>query len=779
MKLISYRKNIYSQNGEDGIIEEILNRLNIKEGSFVEFGALDGVTFSNTYNLLKNKNWQGFYIESDKNNYFHLEKLKEIYKEKLIILNERVEIKGESSLDNLIKKHTNFSKEFDLLSIDIDSFDYQIFENLQEYKPTIIIIEVESTIHPPKEQIHDGIKNFRTSFSSMAKLGQTKGYTAICHTGNIIFIKNDKLNQIKLEEEYIQNPSQLFLSKGWYFQNPGTAQTISWKEEFKKNIFSFNIENNLDFYKKENFQNQLSICKFFDNYKNNEKFNLHFYWQDYGSPFNEKHALSIKSAITTQNLNNCKIILWSNKDLSENEYFKPLLPFIEHKIWDMQKQLKDFGLENLSKILQSDKGIPALVHTADLFKILSTGLYGGISSDLDVIFLKDFSPLLNYEFTYFWPLINSQNNAIVRIDYQSDFFKNIIQVLKNNSNFNNLNESLYKKVRENFKDYSIFPTSWFDGDWLNIDFKDNFKSNKKQLFYDDAFAWHWHNHWNEPVEKDSKFDIYKNRIDKNFYNILNMNKTVSEDFAINKTIYCFWLSKNEMNDKRKECLNSIIKYSESKVELITLNNLEQYILKDHPLHEGFKYLSAVHKSDYLRSYFMHFYGGGYTDIKENKNSWKQAFELLDKNHNLYGVGYRAFLGCFFSNQNLNKFLNKNLKYLIGNSAFIFKKQTQLTLDWYKSIELHMDSILQDLKKYPAQYNRDQRVTNGTLLTLWELGVKNLRKDYFYPLEWEEIQGQIFYPLIYKYKENISYILKGPSISGNCAENYGCHIEKEI
>lgn len=242
MKLISYRKNIYSQNGEDGIIEEILKRLDIKIGSFVEFGALDGVTFSNTYNLLKNKNWQGFYIESDKKNYFHLEKLKEIYKERLTILNERVEIQGESSLDNLIKKHTNFSKEFDLLSIDIDSFDYQIFESLQEYKPTIIIIEIESTIHPPKERIHDGIKNFRTSFSSMVKLGQTKGYTAVCHTGNIIFVRNDKLNQIKLEEEYIKNPEQLFLFKGWFFENPSKVRSISWKEEIEnelETIFNF------------------------------------------------------------------------------------------------------------------------------------------------------------------------------------------------------------------------------------------------------------------------------------------------------------------------------------------------------------------------------------------------------------------------------------------------------------------------------------------------------------------------------------------------------------
>jgi hypothetical protein len=642
-------------------------------------------------------------------------------------------------------------------------------------------------------------------------------------------------------------------------------------EEFKKNIFSFNIENNLDFYKKENFQNQLSICKFFDNYKNDQKFNLHFYWQDYVTSFNEKHALSIKSAITTQNLNNCEIILWSNKDLSENEYLKPLLPFIQHKIWDMDKHLKDFGLDKLIEPLKLDRGYL----TGDIFRILCMGIHGGIYCDLDVILLKDFSPLLDYEFTYFWEDANSQNNAIMRINYQSDFFKNLIQTIKNtekiNPNYFDLGEKLYKRTREHFKDYSILPMSWFDGDWSIINFTDNFKSNKKQLFYDDAFAWHWHNHWNELVEKNSKFYIYINKIENslknkiessykeykfiyeskgneeavfisgsfnnwNFQNhklkkinnnweidillpigyyqykfLIKTNwgqswfldpknsKIISDGLGninsliqiknskkeikkltlkkLDKIIYCFWLSKQEMNDKRKECLESIIKYSDSEVKLITLNNLNEYILKDHPLHEGFQYLSAVHKSDYLRSYFMHFYGGGYSDIKENKNNWKEAFKELDDNNNLYGAGYPAFLQCHLPNKNLNKFLNNN-KFLIGNSAFIFKKETQLTFDWYKSIELQMDSVLQDLKKYPAQYNRDQRVQDGTLMTLAERNVHNFRKDYFYPLEWEEIQGQIFYPLIYKYKENISYILKGPIAGGNCAHDYGCHAEKE-
>ena len=70
-----------------------------------------------------------------------------------------------------------------------------------------------------------------------------------------------------------------------------------------------------------------------------------------------------------------------------------------------------------------------------------------------------------------------------------------------------------------------------------------------------------------------------------------------------------------MSDKRKKCLDSIKQNIGVKVILITPNNLDKYILKDYPLHKSYKYLSEVHKSDYLRTYFMHHYGGGYTDIK--------------------------------------------------------------------------------------------------------------------------------------------------------------------
>jgi hypothetical protein len=59
-----YGGNVYSQNGEDFILEEVINRLGL-EGPCVEFGAHQGTYCSNTANLIINHLWDGKLIEGD------------------------------------------------------------------------------------------------------------------------------------------------------------------------------------------------------------------------------------------------------------------------------------------------------------------------------------------------------------------------------------------------------------------------------------------------------------------------------------------------------------------------------------------------------------------------------------------------------------------------------------------------------------------------------------------------------------------------------------------
>jgi hypothetical protein len=202
-----YAKNIYSQNGEDGIIEELLDRLSISNGWVCEFGAWDGIHLSNTYNLVK-QNFNAVYIEGDKEKYTDLLKTVEDYKN-IIPINAFVDHKdSENSLDNLLKQ-TDIPNDFDILSIDIDSYDYQVWKSLKVYKPKIVIIEINSSVKVNNdEHIHEPNKYQGTGFKPTYDLGLEKGYKFILHTGNMFFIREDLFSKLNITYE---NPLENFI----------------------------------------------------------------------------------------------------------------------------------------------------------------------------------------------------------------------------------------------------------------------------------------------------------------------------------------------------------------------------------------------------------------------------------------------------------------------------------------------------------------------------------------------------------------------------------------
>jgi hypothetical protein len=149
-----YNKNIYSQNGEDGIIEELLKRLDINNGWVCEFGAWNGIHLSNTFNLVT-KGFNAVFIEGDVYKYNDLLTTVNKYKN-IIPLNAYVDYNDtENSLDNLLSK-TNIPIDFDILSIDIDSYDYHVWKSLKKYNPKIVIIEINSSVNTDNNyHIHD------------------------------------------------------------------------------------------------------------------------------------------------------------------------------------------------------------------------------------------------------------------------------------------------------------------------------------------------------------------------------------------------------------------------------------------------------------------------------------------------------------------------------------------------------------------------------------------------------------------------------------------------
>lgn len=187
-----YKKNIYSQFGEDGIIEEVLiKRLsNISDKQCCEFGAWDGKFLSNTCNLITNYNFNAILIESNKKKFKQLQI--NFPDKKIIKLNKFVNFTGENTLDNILENN-NFNKNFDFLSIDIDGCDYYIFESLNKFTPKLISIEFNPTISNKVNFIQkkDMSINQGSSAKALINLAVAKNYFPIASAGcNLIFIHN-------------------------------------------------------------------------------------------------------------------------------------------------------------------------------------------------------------------------------------------------------------------------------------------------------------------------------------------------------------------------------------------------------------------------------------------------------------------------------------------------------------------------------------------------------------------------------------------------------------
>ena len=234
-----------------------------------------------------------------------------------------------------------------------------------------------------------------------------------------------------------------------------------------------------------------------------------------------------------------------------------------------------------------------------------------------------------------------------------------------------------------------------------------------------------------------KAERYQNTFLKNSSSIEEHNLMNEK---IDRVIYIFWTGNNEITPNRLKGIESLQKNSGIKVQLITPENLNDYIVKDDPLPEAYNYLSLNHKSDYLRTYFMYHYGGGYADIKLYKHSWIEAFEQL-KNSDAYAIGYKEVGWRGAANQTVKEEpLKSDLaiywRYLIGNGAFIFRKKTPFTEEWHKESKRRLLAASKDLKEHPA---RDFFGSNSD-----------------YPLQWGEMQGSIFHPLCLKYNKRLLY-----------------------
>lgn len=192
--LLQYARDVHSQRGEDGILEEVFKHIPGGERWCVEFGAWDGVHLSNTRYLME-QGWHGVFIEADPERFKDLERT---YADNPLAhcMCTYVNFTGPDTLDNLLAR-TPIPQDFDLLSIDIDGNDYHMWESVQRYNPKVVIIEFNPAIPADVEFIQpkDMGVNQGNSILSLVLLGKQKGYELVCTTLlNAIFVKREFFN---------------------------------------------------------------------------------------------------------------------------------------------------------------------------------------------------------------------------------------------------------------------------------------------------------------------------------------------------------------------------------------------------------------------------------------------------------------------------------------------------------------------------------------------------------------------------------------------------------
>ncbi len=209
---------VFSQWGEDGIIQWLIQRVPIKNPVFVEFGV-ENYRESNTRFLLIANNWKGLVIDSSENN------IKEIKSSEIYWKFQLQAIASFVTRDNInsILEGEGIVGDIGLLSIDIDGNDYWVWEAISVISPRIVICEYNSIFGAEKAisipynqnfqrtQAHYSNLYYGASLPALCRLVEQKGYVFVGSNSagnNAFFVRKDLssgLPSLSASEGYVMS----------------------------------------------------------------------------------------------------------------------------------------------------------------------------------------------------------------------------------------------------------------------------------------------------------------------------------------------------------------------------------------------------------------------------------------------------------------------------------------------------------------------------------------------------------------------------------------------
>lgn len=209
---------VFSQWGDDGIIQYLVHKMGIKNKTFIEFGVQDYLE-SNTRFLLLNNNWKGLIIDSSEQ---YMNSVKE---DAMYWRHDLTAVCAFITVENIDSLFANneFKDNIGILSIDIDGNDYWVWEKITSVDSDIVIVEYNSLFgckhavtvpyNPSfiRQEAHYSYLYWGCSLKALYNLALTKGYIFVgCNSNgtNAYFIKKEKAKELKaltVEEGYVES----------------------------------------------------------------------------------------------------------------------------------------------------------------------------------------------------------------------------------------------------------------------------------------------------------------------------------------------------------------------------------------------------------------------------------------------------------------------------------------------------------------------------------------------------------------------------------------------
>jgi hypothetical protein len=192
---------VFSQFGEDGILQFLLAHVPIRREIFIEFGV-ENYAEANTRFLLLNNHWRGLIMDGSESAMASVRTSNLAWRHHLDAAQAWVTAEN---IDQLIASK-GYSGDIGLLSIDVDGMDYWIWKAIDAIQPRIVVCEYNALLGPAAEvtvpyrpdfsrsDAHFSWLFFGASLGALTRLGETKGYQLVgvnTAGNNAFFVRRD------------------------------------------------------------------------------------------------------------------------------------------------------------------------------------------------------------------------------------------------------------------------------------------------------------------------------------------------------------------------------------------------------------------------------------------------------------------------------------------------------------------------------------------------------------------------------------------------------------